>query len=183
MNVFIYGGRNRFTATQQVTPFNEQVLIGKEYSIDATLGFLVVAYPDLETETEFEFNYRLDYFTGENWVNMILTWDFTPEGGQTVYIVFWVVVGSVLCLILLICICIFKMLFSSKTRVQALDEQIPMTTFNPGNDGNNTSIHPEEASEEIDKHSRDNVFRASKISHGKQYNQANNIDTQPNILD
>jgi hypothetical protein len=51
MNVYIYGGADRNSANERVTPNNEQVKVGKKYSIDATHGFLIVVYPNKEVDT------------------------------------------------------------------------------------------------------------------------------------
>ena len=59
MNVYLYGGPSRFQATKSVTENNEQVELGKTYSIDYRVGFLLIAYPNEEKVTNFEFKYQL----------------------------------------------------------------------------------------------------------------------------
>lgn len=62
MNVFLYGGPNRFEATQSVVQDNLRVQVGKTYYIDYTVGFLLLAYPNLDKETEFEFTHKVIAF-------------------------------------------------------------------------------------------------------------------------
>lgn len=60
MNVYIYGGKSRTTATESVIAGNAQASAGATYSIDVEKGFLVVAYPNEGVEGEFGFNYWID---------------------------------------------------------------------------------------------------------------------------
>lgn len=46
MNVYIYGGSSRFTATESVIAGNQQATVGSTYSISVSKGFLIVAYPN-----------------------------------------------------------------------------------------------------------------------------------------
>lgn len=46
MNVYIYGGSSRFTATDSVISGNQQATAGSTYSISVSKGFLIVAYPN-----------------------------------------------------------------------------------------------------------------------------------------
>lgn len=57
MNVFLYGGKDRFTANEPITENNTPLVSGKTYSIDYKKGFLLVAYPKQEVSTDFEFTY------------------------------------------------------------------------------------------------------------------------------
>lgn len=59
MNVFLYGGNSRFNATIPMIEGNEPVKVGETYTIDSTLGMLLVAYPNAGIDTEFEFVYTL----------------------------------------------------------------------------------------------------------------------------
>lgn len=64
MNVFIYGGRSRYEATESVVLGNQQATVGQTYSIEPSKGFLIVAYPNeqvtSEPTTAFGFNYWID---------------------------------------------------------------------------------------------------------------------------
>jgi len=46
MNVYLYGGKDRYSATEEIVRDNEAVSVGRTYSTDYTNGFLLVAYPD-----------------------------------------------------------------------------------------------------------------------------------------
>lgn len=60
MNVYVYAGKSRMAATDSVILGNEQAAVGQTYTIDASQGFLIVAYPNEDQETEFGFNYWLE---------------------------------------------------------------------------------------------------------------------------
>jgi len=60
MNVFVYGGPSKFEAKQSIIPGNEQATVGATYSIGSDSGLLIVAYPDLDVNSEFGFNYWLE---------------------------------------------------------------------------------------------------------------------------
>ena len=59
MNVYLYGGSDRFNAITPITDQNEQVVLDQEYTVDADVGFLLIAYPDEDAETEFEFTFNI----------------------------------------------------------------------------------------------------------------------------
>ena len=63
MNVYLYGGLNRFEATKSVVENNEQVKEGVTYEIDYKIGFLLIAYPnegkDSKETADLEFHYKL----------------------------------------------------------------------------------------------------------------------------
>merc|ERR1712080_234866 len=59
MNVYLYGGNSRFNATIPLVKDNAAVETGKTYTIDSNEGMLLVAYPNHEVDTEFEFVYEL----------------------------------------------------------------------------------------------------------------------------
>jgi len=46
MNVYLYGGRDRFNARTEVTPNNEPVTVNEVYAIDHEIGFVLIAYPN-----------------------------------------------------------------------------------------------------------------------------------------
>jgi hypothetical protein len=60
MNVHLYGGSDRFSATLPVVENNEQVSLDHTYKIDSETGFFMVAYPNSDVDTEFEFTYTLE---------------------------------------------------------------------------------------------------------------------------
>lgn len=57
IDVYIYGGKDRFSATEMIVEDNKQPEINKEYTVDVENGMLVVAVPKLDKDTEFAFNY------------------------------------------------------------------------------------------------------------------------------
>ena len=59
MNVYIYGGPHRDQALQMVVPDNEMPTIDQLYTIDASEGdgFLIVAFPNVDSVTKLEFSY------------------------------------------------------------------------------------------------------------------------------
>lgn len=59
MNVYIYGGKNRDDANIMVVPENAMPTIGELYTLDATdgNGFLIVAFPNQDQDTNFEIEY------------------------------------------------------------------------------------------------------------------------------
>jgi len=46
MNVFAYGGLTRESATTPITPSNVALEVGKTYSVDASKGMFLIAYPN-----------------------------------------------------------------------------------------------------------------------------------------
>ena len=59
MNVYLYGGADKFSATIPIVQNNEAVTVGQTYRVDSETGFFMVAYPDKEVDTDFEFTYTL----------------------------------------------------------------------------------------------------------------------------
>jgi len=53
MNVYIYGGKDRFSATENIIEENSQPMINVPYKVDIDTGILVIAYPNKdEKDTE-----------------------------------------------------------------------------------------------------------------------------------
>ena len=61
MNVYVYGGKTRFSAYENITENNTMAELGKLYNISAYRGLLVVAYPNANKDTEFAFNFWAAY--------------------------------------------------------------------------------------------------------------------------
>ena len=57
MNVFLYGGKDRFNANIPIITNNEPVRVGSNYTISINTGMLLVAYPNKDAKTDFEFKY------------------------------------------------------------------------------------------------------------------------------
>jgi hypothetical protein len=66
MNVFAYGGPDRESATIPVTTDNAPLEIGKIYNIDASKGMFLIAYPNENSKTEFEFEYWMGEYVAES---------------------------------------------------------------------------------------------------------------------
>lgn len=60
MNVYLYGGKSRFEATESMIAGNNQATIGQTYSIGVESGIMIVAYPNEDQETDFGFEYWLE---------------------------------------------------------------------------------------------------------------------------
>jgi hypothetical protein len=58
MNIYAYGGLTRETAKVPITENNSALKEGKTYTIDATQGIFLIAYPQEGKDTDFEFTYK-----------------------------------------------------------------------------------------------------------------------------
>ena len=65
INVYIYGGRNRFHAAIPITRDNELAKVGANYTTGLDTGYLVVAYPEEGVETELEIEYWVADLSGD----------------------------------------------------------------------------------------------------------------------
>lgn len=77
MNVFVYGGKDRYSATKPING-NQQLIAGRNYTVPVSEGMLLVAYPNKDSETEFEF----DYFVAQvddNLLDAIKSFNFEGE--------------------------------------------------------------------------------------------------------
>lgn len=59
LNVYLYGGKSRFSSLIPVIDDNQPVEVGEAYTIDMSTGFFLVAYPTDGSATDFEFSYGL----------------------------------------------------------------------------------------------------------------------------
>lgn len=60
MNVHVYGGKDRFSATTPLVEGNVQPEPFKKYTFSADEGILMIALPEYKKETEFEFHYWVE---------------------------------------------------------------------------------------------------------------------------
>ena len=60
MNVYLYGGKSRFEATESIIPGNNQANVGQTYTVGVDKGIMIVAYPNEGVETDFGFEYWLE---------------------------------------------------------------------------------------------------------------------------
>jgi len=106
MNVFIYGGKSRESAYENITSNNSKVELNQAFNISAYRGFLIVAYPNKDVETEFAFSYwvsakrlprEAEPLKPAEW------YEFAGETGEAVFdfmvglAIFMIVLNSILC--------------------------------------------------------------------------------------
>ena len=141
MNVYIYKGKDRFTATESLTPGNKPVSLNQNYTVAVDSGILVVAYPNKDVKTNFEFKYWVAGFTEYTWQDMVLNWDFKGDFGQQVYVVVCVVIAITSC-ITLCCLYICCRRCCMKTgRVEDFeDEDLDLADPDMQGPGNETSL-------------------------------------------
>jgi len=112
MNVYVYGGKNRYDSTVSITEGNDDVKIGKNYSIPVETGMLIVAYPNENVDdTTFEFSYQV--------VTGVPVKD--DEGGAPIVII--IVVVIVLAIIIVFTI----RHFNNKNKIEILSTPNPET--------------------------------------------------------
>ena len=103
MQVYIYEGPSKFSAKRPVVPQNEPASLDVSYSVDLTSGFLIVAIPNKDKDTEFDFEYWVSGYQGTPWYEMIVTWDFSDVGGTkvlTFFILALVVLTCAICCVM-----------------------------------------------------------------------------------
>lgn len=57
MNVYIYEGLDRVSATKKMISDNGQVEVGTKYQVKGDSGILVIAFPNKDQDTSFSFSY------------------------------------------------------------------------------------------------------------------------------
>ena len=57
MNVYLYGGKDRASATSKIVDENANPEVDEEYVFDYAEGIMIVAYPNKDQATNFEFEY------------------------------------------------------------------------------------------------------------------------------
>ena len=70
--VRIYEGKSRESALNPIVEFNQQPVVGKEYRVKWNSGLLVVAIPNENEETQFEFDYRIQPSANSNQNKMVI---------------------------------------------------------------------------------------------------------------
>ena len=104
MNVFLYGGKDRFNANIPIITNNEPVRVGSNYTISIDTGMLLVAYPNKDAKTDFEFKYWVADVT-EGVFERIVDMNFHGQDGQMIFIIICVILTLIL--LLLCCIYLF----------------------------------------------------------------------------
>lgn len=104
MNVYLYAGENRETATTQLIFGNDQLTVGKTYSVDYTKGMLLIAYPERYVDTEFKFSYWIGgyspYVIEEGyWVEM-------QNNDPALFYICIVVTTMLIFVMMLMCLCV-----------------------------------------------------------------------------
>lgn len=57
MNVYIYEGTSRDSATKSLVSSNRMPTVGATYSVSASSGIMIIAYPNEDVETDLQFEY------------------------------------------------------------------------------------------------------------------------------
>lgn len=57
MNVFIWEGLDRDSATKSIISGNSQPTLNREYSVSGNSGMLIVVYPNENVDTELSFDF------------------------------------------------------------------------------------------------------------------------------
>ena len=65
MNVYVYQGQSRYNATVPINE-NQKLKPGDKFNVNYTKGMLLIAYPDQDVYTEFEFTVQVKQYQG-NW--------------------------------------------------------------------------------------------------------------------
>lgn len=103
MNIYLYGGKSRSDSTMSLIGDNEQVTVGKEYTIEVKKGMLLVAYPNKDQETEFEFNYWVAPYD-KTVLDKMIELDFDGPMGQQAKAML-VAAAAGLAVIFCVCVC------------------------------------------------------------------------------
>lgn len=131
MNVYIYGGKSRLTAFENVTANNSQAVMGTPYNISAYRGFVVVAYPNKDKDTEFAFNYWADVVSSEDEEDLKPAewWEFEGKSGETVFTTLVITAMIMMSLICILCIvnCVLKCKSRNLDKKAKTDENELMT--------------------------------------------------------
>ena len=80
MNVYLYGGKDRFNADVSIVNDNQPVKVGSNYTISIDSGMLLVAYPNKDSETDFEFKIWVADVT-EGVIERIMDLNFHGQDG------------------------------------------------------------------------------------------------------
>jgi len=122
MNVYLWGGKDRESATKWLVKNNQKAKVMYNYTYDAAEGIMMVAYPDKDKVGVFEFNYWVAPFH-ESWVVRLYEWNFEGDYGQKVLLIFvLVIVAIVILLIATYCICVKIVLKDSRVAAYELGD-------------------------------------------------------------
>ena len=102
MNVYLLGGKDRDSATNKIVKDNEKVELEETYVFDYKEGIMVVAYPNKDKSTDFEFEYWVAAYEEPGFFS------FSGENGTTNLIIFCVACVLVLLILIIGVWCIIK---------------------------------------------------------------------------
>ena len=122
MNVYLYGGKGRDDATISIVPDNVMPELNKIYELDATNGdgFLLIAYPNKDSETKFEFQY---------WEELIEYDEMAGGGGlfdqdDDLVVMLLVVILAAVLSILCICLTIVFLIRKHRAMINKIEIEI-----------------------------------------------------------
>lgn len=149
MNIYLWGGQDRESATKWLVKSNRKAVENYNYTYDASQGIFMVAYPDKDKDTEFEFRYWVDAFH-ESWVVRLYEWNFEGDYGQKVLIIFVVVIVILVILLIGMYICCVRVMLKD-SRVNAYEmEGINNTSKGPESTTNTYAGELETVEDEMD---------------------------------
>ena len=108
MNVFLYGGKDRASATSKIVDENANPEVDEEYVFDYAEGIMIVAYPNKDQATNFEFEYWVGAYEEPGFFS------FKGDDGLTNLIIFCAACLVVLILLIVGCYCICKRIRAAK---------------------------------------------------------------------
>merc|ERR1712146_832486 len=119
MNVYIYEGKSRDTATESIVEDNKQPDLNKIYSVDVDAGIMIVAYPNKDKDTELAFNYWVAPYKEP----IVTPWyEFEGEQGEQLFMILCGIAALLLlCIICVCCYCCAKN--RNKNKVEIVEEQ------------------------------------------------------------
>ena len=103
LNVYVYGGRDRFNAVTSITHANEPAQLATNYTTRLNDGYLVVAYPKEGVETELEIEYWVADLSGDI-VERLEELNFEGKDGQ---MLLGAICLAVILFLLFICCCAY----------------------------------------------------------------------------
>ena len=123
MNVYIYGGPHRDKALQMIVPDNEMPTIDQLYTIDASKGdgFLVVAFPNIDSVTKLEFSYWEELVEVEESSGQNQLVEAEEEDDMTMLYG----LGGVGVLFLCICVCVVCVIRKKRAMANKIGLELP----------------------------------------------------------
>lgn len=117
MNVYLYGGKSRSSAFENMTVNNTQITLGQVYNISAYRGLVLVAYPNEDKETEFAFNFwakAVKKKEEEEVLEAAKWWEFEGKTGSTIFNVLSGI--AILMITITCCLCFYNCFLKCKMR-------------------------------------------------------------------